>query len=242
MRIAVSQMHSLLSQIEENIARHVAFIQIAMNHLSDFIFFPELSLSGYVTSQAREIAILPEDHRLCVFQEISDQHQISISLGIPTRAQEQLFISNVIFQTRKDRLHYSKQFLHEDEFAYFSGGQHSQNIKIANNVIAPAICYESLVWSHAEAAHEDGATIYMASVAKSAKGLEKAYAHYPLIAKEFGMIVLLANAVGPSEGFLSAGCSAVWNEHGILLDQLGPETEGLLIYDTQTQDIAKIAF
>lgn len=242
MRICISQIQSHPASIEKNISKHIEFIKIAITHRADLVFFPELSLSGYLTSRAKEIAIIPEDHRLSVFQEISDQHQINISVGIPTHVQGQVFISNIIFQSLQDRLCYSKQFLHDDELAYFSSGQLSQYLKIANKVIAPAICFESMLLQHAEAAYTNGANIYMASVAKSENGIQKAHTHYSFIAKKFEFIVLMANAVGPSEGFISAGCSAVWNESGILVDQLGPAEEGLLIYDTITEDIAKISF
>ena len=43
--------------------------------------------------------------------------------------------------------------------------------------LAPAICFESLQPEHAESAASSGADVYLASVAKSPIGVDKAYCH-----------------------------------------------------------------
>jgi predicted amidohydrolase len=45
------------------------------------------------------------------------------------------------------------------------------------------------------------------------------------------MTVLLSNCIGFCDNFMSVGGSAVWNEKGELMGQLGEEKEGLLIYN-----------
>jgi predicted amidohydrolase len=80
-----------------------------------------------------------------------------------------------------------------------------------------------------------GATIYVASVAKSAKGVEKAFAHYPVIAKQYAMPVLMANCVGFCDNFFSVGKSAVWTKEGKLVGELDDKREGILIFDTETE-------
>jgi len=45
----------------------------------------------------------------------------------------------------------------------------------------------------------------------------------------------MANAIGSSDDFMSAGNSAVWNEYGEKLLQLGDTTEAIIVYDTETQ-------
>ena len=41
----------------------------------------------------------------------------------------------------------------------------------------------------------------------------------------------MANSIGPSDDFVGAGQSAVWNRQGTLMAQLDAMNEGLLIYD-----------
>lgn len=53
----------------------------------------------------------------------------------------------------------------------------------------------------------------------------------------YGTTVLMANSVGPSDDFVGAGGSAVWDNDGLLLCQLGNEQEGIVMLDTETMEI-----
>ncbi len=87
---------------------------------------------------------------------------------------------------------------------------------VDNKKIVPAICYESLQTEHSENAKEIGAEIYVASVAKSQNGINKAMTHYPAVAKKFSMPVLMANCVGFCDNFESVGQSSVLTKQGNL--------------------------
>jgi len=104
----------------------------------------------------------------------------------------------------------------------------------ANFVLAPAICYESLQPSHAAQAAESGAQVYLASVAKSERGIASANSHYPMIAKKHSMTVMMANCIGTADDFVAAGCSAIWNSHGELVCSANAFQEALVAYDVQT--------
>lgn len=141
----------------------------------------------------------------------------------------------IIFQPHTSRQTYSKQILHADEYPYFVNGEQQVYISFKNYKISPAICFESLQIEHSEKAVENGASIYMASVSKSARGVEKANLHYPKIAQNLNLTVLMANSVGPADDFVSTGNSAVWNNEGKMLAQLDNTREGIIIYDVETQ-------
>jgi predicted amidohydrolase len=134
----------------------------------------------------------------------------------------------IIFEPNKPRQTYSKQQLHSDEFPYFENGVGQVIIKTNDKNIAPAICYESLQPTHSENAFKLGADVYLASVAKPANGVEKAFDYYPKVAKQYGMPVLMSNCVGFCDNFLSVGKSAVWTKEGELVGQLDDKTEGIL--------------
>ena len=240
MKICIAQTEPIKGNVSANIEAHIRLIELALKHHSESIFFPELSLTGYEPELANQIAIHQEDKQLDIFQQICDQNNIIIGLGMPTRYESQIRISMIIFKPNKPRHIYSKQQLHSDEYPYFEKGNEQVIIKTNSMQIAPAICYESLQPSHVENAHKLGANIYLASVAKSAKGVEKAFDYYPRIAKQYKMPVLMANCVGLCDNFLSVGKSAVWTNEGKLIGQLDDKTEGILIFDTETETLIAI--
>ena len=61
--------------------------------------------------------------------------------------------------------------------------------------------------------------------------MDAAYAHYPLIAREHGMTVLMANCVGPADDYVAAGQSGVWNAEGALLIGADAVSEVLVVHD-----------
>ena len=52
------------------------------------------------------------------------------------------------------------------------------------------------------------------------------------------MTVVMSNCVGPSDNFVEAGSSAIWNSQGELVGQLDAKKEGVLVFDTLLNDIA----
>ncbi|MEM9679424.1 MAG: carbon-nitrogen hydrolase family protein [Bacteroidota bacterium] len=239
MKIAISQIQPRKGDIKKNIEIHKFWIEAAISEKADCIFFSELSLTGYEPKLSKGLAMVENDLRLIEFQNLSESNDIAIGLGVPIQSEEGVLISMMIFIPNGSPEVYSKQTLHSDELPYFIEGSEQLILNLVNKRIAPAICYESLNSVHAEHARHLGADIYLASVAKPQEGIEKAYAHYPKIAKTFSMPVLMSNCIGYCDNFLSVGQSAIWNAQGELLGKLAPDKEGLLVFDTDTGDVIK---
>lgn len=239
MKICIAQTEPFTGDIVANINAHQTFIELALSLNAEAIFFSELSLTGYEPALAKKLATDQDDTRLDIFQQISDINSIIIGVGLPTISGTQIRISMVIFEPNKKRRTYSKQILHSDEFPYFHCGVEQVLIKTTEINIAPAICYESLQQAHADDAIKLSADLYLASVAKSAAGIEKALDHFPRIAKQHSIPVIMCNAIGVCDNFISVGKSAVWNKEGKLLGQLDDNLEGVLIFDTVTEVIVK---
>jgi len=235
MKICVSQIKSIPGDIQQNIATHKKYVELAVSFGADVIFFPELSITGYEPRLAKELAINKGDKRLNVFQKISDTSKIIIGIGAPTKHTDGICISMVVFQPNQPRRLYSKQFLDEDEKPYFISGNRSPLLTIGDLRIAIAICYEISVSEHCKNAYERGANIYLASAAKFTTGIENALGRLSQIADQYSMTVLLSNCIGKADGQECAGKSSVWNDRGILLAQLNESIEGILILDTKTQ-------
>jgi predicted amidohydrolase len=237
MKISVAQTRPVKGNISANIEAHIKLIDLAVSYKSDSIFFPELSITGYEPELAKELATNQDDKNFNSFQEISNKNKITIGIGMPTKANSGIKISMLIFQPDAPRQTYSKQQLHSDEFPYFVNGDKQIVLTVANKKIAPAICYESLQINHSDDAHMLGAEIYLSSVAKTQNGIDKAMTHYPAIAKKLSMPVLMSNCVGYCDNFLSVGKSSVWTKQGILAGQLDDKSEGIIIFDTETEEV-----
>lgn len=237
MKICVAQTRPIKGDIQSNIDNHKKLIDLAVAHGADTIIFPELSITGYEPELAKELATTPNDSRFDDFQKIADDKQRTIGIGVPTKNERGICISMLLFQPGQARQTYSKKHLHADEKEFFVSGQNTSAVIDHNIKIAPAICYELSVPEHAENAFRNGAEVYLASVAKSAEGVAKAAANLSGIARKYSMTVLMSNCIGPCGGFESAGRSAIWNKQGMLLGQLSGTREGILMLDTDTQEI-----
>lgn len=235
MKICLAQIKPVTGDIAQNIERHEAFVATAVSHHADLILFPELSLTGYEPTLAQALAVQPHDSHLTLFQTLADAGPITIIVGAPTQNQPLPGISLLIFQPGQPRQMYTKQFLHADEEPFFTPGPTTTALIGPHGEAALAICYELSVPAHAQAAAENGAQIYLASVAKFARGMAAAHGRLAQIAQTYSMTALMVNCVGLADGEWCAGQSAVWNRDGQRLAQLDDTAEGVLIFDTETQ-------
>ena len=238
MKLCVAQNRPVSGDVPWNITNHKKLIELAVASGAEIIIFPELSLTGYEPTLAHGLATTPGDSRLDDFQTMSDTHQLTIGVGLPIKNKASIWISMLLFQPGKAREIYSKQYLHPDENAFFSSGQSSVGL-LGKNDIALAICYELSVPEHTENAFRKGATVYMASVAKTASGMDKATQRLSDIARHYSLTVLLSNSVGPADGEECAGRSSVWQKDGSLVGQLDDTHKGILIFDTDSQEITR---
>lgn len=239
MKISIAQTRSIKGNISANIDAHKEIIELAVSYKVDSLFFPELSLTGYEPALARELATNENSDQFEEFQEISDKNKITIGVGVPTKTNNAIRISMMIFQPNVSRQTYSKQLLHTDEFPYFVSGKKQTILIVDNKKIAPAICYESLHPDHSDHAKKLGAEIYIASVAKSQNEINNALTYYSEVAKKLSITVLMSNCIGYCDNFESAVQSAIWSNRGELAGQLDNTLEGLLIFDTETEEVIK---
>lgn len=231
MKLIAAQIDCLPGSIEHNLDKHVDVIEIAASLGGDAIVFPEMSLTGYEPRLAEVLAMQPEDERLDVFQWLSDRFGMLIAVGVPVKKAGMNRIGMLVFQPELPRSLYCKQQLHPDELPFFAPGAGQSLFPRGEHLLAPAICYESLQADHARHAAQAGAQVYFTSVAKSQRGVEAARTHYPVIAREHGMTVLMANCVGKADDYVAAGQSGVWNAEGALVVAADAVGEALVVYD-----------
>jgi predicted amidohydrolase len=237
MKIAVAQTKPIKADIAANTISHSKLIDIAVMNGAQMIVFPELSLSGYEPELAKELAMTPTDRRLQVFQKLSDAHQVSIGLGLPTPTAKGISISMLLFQPGKETGIYSKKYLHTDEDAFFVSADSTPTVILNDKKIALAICYELLLPAHAQTAADLGSDIYIASAVKSVGSIAKSLVRLAEIARKYSMTVFFSNCIGDTGGYDCAGKSSIWDNHGNLLAQLDDTHEGILMLDTETGEI-----
>lgn len=237
MKICLAQINPVKGEIDANLEIHENYTRLAANNGADCIFFPELSLTSYEPSLAEELVLKDGDNTLKELQALCNQLSITIAAGMPTAGIRKPRISMLIFQPGKSFQVYSKQLLHPDELTFFEAGEKQVVVAVNSTLIAPAICYESLQPDHSAQACQMGATIYLASVAKSQQGIERAMAHFPQIARSLKMQVLMVNSIGICDNFQAVGQSTVWSTGGSILGQLTSDEEGILFYDTETNQL-----
>lgn len=237
MKIAIVQTEAIKGNIEKNLINHLNWLKKAILYKADMVVFPELSLTGYEADLAAKLAINKDDKRLDELQSLSDQNDIIIGVGVPTKDTCGLLISMIIFQPHMKRISYSKQYLYPGEEFNFKSGRKPLVLNIKAEVVAPAICYETANKAHQEFAKQENATIYIASVLCSVNGIAEEHHRLSCIAKENKFTTFMSNYVGKSGGYDCAGKSSVWDENGELVAQLGNKDEGIIIYDTASKEV-----
>ena len=239
MRVAIAQIEAIKGNVEKNIENHLKWIKQAIQNNADMLVFPELSVTGYEPDLAENLATNQDDTRLDEIQNLSDRNGIAIGVGLPTKDERDVFVSMIIFQPHKERITYSKQYLYPPEESIFKAGKNPLVLNFETEVVSPAICYEISNKAHCEFAKRNNATIYIASVLSSINGIDADMKKLSDIAKHNNLVTFMANYVGESGGYICAGKSSVWDTTGKLIGQLDSETEGILIYDTETKEIVK---
>lgn len=238
MRIALVQLEPVAGDINRNLTRHLGLIEKAIAADSDLVMFPELSLTGYEPTLAKNLAIDVNDSRFDTVQRISDDSNVAVGFGVPTKYGDDVRISVLLFRPEHSRQVFSKAYLHPDEEPYFVCGPRPADLLIADDErVALAICFELSVEEHVEYAAEHGATVYLASVAKTSEGVVDARKRLSAIAHRYSMTTLMVNAVGMADGVMCAGTSSVWNRSGVPLGNLDSTEEGLVVVDTKTAEV-----
>ena len=236
MKIALAQTWPVKGDLLTNIGAHVYFVHRAADQGANIIFFSELSLTGYEPQLAHVLATNQDNPHLDILQEEADRYNITICVGVPIKTEEGIWIGMVIFSPKTPRQTYGKKYIHPDEEAFFVPGKTITPLHVSGKRIASAICYELSCAAHVEHAIKKGADAYVASVAKTTEGNERAYKDLSVIAKENGIPAWLVNCVGEANGSMKVGGSAVWNASGKLIDYMNDQDQGLLLYDMEKED------
>ena len=240
MRIAVAQTVSGKGNVTLNIGKHLHLIQLASQYGANAIFFPELSITGYVPSLAKQLNFTIDTPLFSEIKSAAKKLNILVGIGAPIQSKAAPLIGQILFHPNGSVDHYAKRHLHPDETPFFDKGKVSPIVVFEDLKIGLAICYEISQDEHINDLLSQEVDIIIAPVAKSITGITVAHKRLSEIASKHGKPILMSNCVGLSEDFIAAGQSAIWGPDGNLLEKLGPQEEAILILDTLTNTYQKI--
>jgi len=238
MRIALCQFQPVAGDVASNTAAHLRMMRVAAEHGADVAAFPELSMTLYEPTLAHRLTFSPDDARIAPLSAFAHTARMHALVGAPLRSADKPRIGAAWIATDGSVRWLGKQWLHDDELPFFEAHpQGSPTVDIeADGLtrIGIAICYELSRVEHAASAFAGGAKGYLASVAKTARGVESAHARLAGVARERCSMTWMVNCVGPCDGVVAAGGSAAWDRDGQLLASLPSDAAAILLVDTNS--------
>jgi predicted amidohydrolase len=233
--IALAQIAAQKGDVEGNIQKHLRMIDIACCQESTFIVFPELSLTGYEPTLARELAFDLRDHRLVPLREACRHKQITVIAGAPIKRPNNPVLGAFVLFPNGTCTAYSKRHLHPGEEKYFVPHDWNPLLIHGEDVMSLAICADINNPLHAKTAYENNATVYLASMLITPNGYSNDAAMLKKYAREYHMTVMMANYCGFTGGYESAGRSIVIDSQGMTLAAMDQSKEGILVARRQSR-------
>lgn len=235
MKVAIAQIVVEKGNLPHNLAKHLYCCQLAANEKADLVVFPELSLTGYEPELAQALAVELTDPVWETLKHSARENQLVISVGMPLKTANGIQIGAV--QAWPDgTLHpYAKQNLYTGEDTFFVPGTNDYQFTLQGEKISMAICADISDPQIPLRAHRQGATIFLAPVMVSKKGLTHDRTLLQQYAQQYQLLTVMANYGGQTGGYDCGGYSSVWSEKGELIGELAHDREGMLLLEKSGQ-------
>jgi len=232
MKIAVYQFAPVWGNISANLD-HIS--RIMASRKADLWILPELCTTGYVFSEMQEVQKLAEDVKKGLtaetLQELTDQYQTAIVLGIAEKCGERIYNSAVIFNRGELCAVYRKVHLFHEEKKWFSAGTEPPPVVNIQGVkVGVMICYD---WFFPEMART--LALQGTQIIAHPANLVLPYCQNAMLTRslENRVFTATANRIG-SEGFgqrrlIFTGQSQITAPDGKRLGRLSADRPGILI-------------
>jgi predicted amidohydrolase len=241
-RFAAAQTVPVAGDIDANLRQHLQLAKAAAAEGVTLLVFPELSLTGYELALGPTLAFDAGDARLRPLVAAAKTHAMTLVVGAPLRSPSGLHIAAFVVEPTGSMQVYTKHhlgaFRPEDhpegavpqaEDAFFSPGALNPIIAWRGRSLAVSICADSAYPSHAQAAAERGATIYLSCQFAIAAHMPFKMARLKDAARRHGLTVICSNYGGPTGGLAAAGGSCIRSADGETVARLPAEGCGLAI-------------
>ncbi|WP_328400934.1 carbon-nitrogen hydrolase family protein [Streptomyces sp. NBC_00390] len=238
MKMAAAQFTSAPGAVGANVRAMADLIRSAAGQGARLVVFAELAVTGYeveLIAKDAGLTLTEDDPRLEPLRQACRAGGIAAVLGCPvsTESGRPAITALVIGPDGALLTRYDKVHLHGVENDVFAAGDKDGRFTLDGTGFALAVCYDNRFPELAERAAADGCRVYVASSVLTA-GNDSFETVYPVRARENGLYVVLANAVGVSTEGDCPGNSGVWGPDGGLLVTAGPAAPGLAITEIRT--------
>lgn len=235
MKVAIAQIVVEKGNLPHNLAKHLYCCQLAANEKADLVVFPELSLTGYEPELAQALAVELTDPVWETLKHCARKNQLVISVGMPLKTANGIQIGAVQAWPNGTLHPYAKQNLYTGEDQFFVPGTHDHQFTLQGEKISMAICADISEPQIPLRAHRQGATIFLAPVMVSKKGLTHDRTLLQQYAQQYQLLTVMANYGGQTGGYDCGGYSSVWSEKGELIGELAHDREGMLLLEKSGQ-------
>ncbi|GHA68163.1 carbon-nitrogen hydrolase family protein [Streptomyces termitum] len=236
MRIAAAQFAPVAGDVETNVRTVAGLVREAGAAGARVVVFAELCLTGYVPARiGREPGLVlgPDDPRLAPVRAACREAGAAAVVNGPVRGggPRPGLTTLVIGPDGGTAARYDKRHLYGVEAEVFEPGASDGRFALDGVRFALATCYDNRFPEVAERAAADGCAVYLASSVLGA-GNDSFETVYPARAREFGLYVVLGNALGANEDGTACGRSGAWGPDGARLADAGGEGPGFVLVET----------
>ena len=215
-KVGVVQIPSENGGIHRNLDAHLNAIEVAAKWKVSFLAFPELSLVGYTPELSQALAVSLEDYRLKPLQLAARVNDMFLVAGAAIATESLPRIGSLIFSPDGSIRSYAKMHLHSGEEKYFSVGHSYSLVAVGEHTIANAICADTNSPEHVSSCVEKGANIYVSGSMITHNGYTKDTEVLKSYARNYGILVAVANQNSLSKEGRPCGRSAIWTPSGLL--------------------------
>ena len=246
MKIAAAYINSEPGDISSNLRETLKMLALLEKEQVDFALFPELNLSGYITSE-KEIkeALKEKDEMFKQLQEFSQNSKTTFAIGFPDVENEKFFISHFIFQKGEIIGKHRKTHLSPTEKNVFSEGNQIQVFEINVFTIGMQLCFETHFPEISYVQAKQGANLLafgFASPKETSAGKQERFKRF-LCARAYdnSCYVLAGNLAGTtSRGATLPGLAMIINPKGNVLAETTTGGNGYCVADFDMESLERI--
>ena len=239
MRVALVQIHSVPTEVENNVERGIDFFNEAVGKGADVVVYPELWTCGYYLETFDFLAAINENDRILEkFRALAKKTGTMVILPLPQKIGEDIYIGLYVIEKNGEIIkNYQKSFLWGREQNYFTNGERKyEAFDSSIGRIGVLICYDIEFPEPARLLALDGAKMIFVPSVWSIPARNRWDIQLPARALDNTMFVAGINNTG--EG--ACGHSKVISPLGEVLAEAEQDEETVVICDVDYYEIDRV--
>jgi len=251
LKISLAQINPKLGSLEENLSKHIEFVNRAIEEHSNVVVFPELSITGYLLRDlASEVALESSSNFFKPLKDLSKE--IDIIIGFAERGEDKLtYNSSMYLSNGEIKSIYRKMYppTHGmfEELRFFGRGNKFKSFYTNYGKVSVVICRDFFHPTLISLAYADNVDFVFAISNMPLRGLK---GEMPQIQQTvetassiytnfFGFFVVYVNRVGFEDGLGFYGGSFIQTPMGKKIATAPLFEESLTIGEIDTEEIYK---